>query len=91
MAFEKVIVFGPTGNIGSITSQTAGKKGAKVYLAMRDPKKTIPGLSQEDEKWANTNDSKLISRTPTPSVLQCKSPVLKRPSYTWHMARQTTC
>jgi uncharacterized protein YbjT (DUF2867 family) len=46
MAFEKVIVFGPTGNIGSITAQTASKKGAKVYLAMRDPKKTIPGLSQ---------------------------------------------
>jgi uncharacterized protein YbjT (DUF2867 family) len=45
MAFEKVIVFGPTGNIGSITSQTAGKKGAKVYLAMRDPKKTSPGLT----------------------------------------------
>jgi uncharacterized protein YbjT (DUF2867 family) len=50
MAFEKVIVFGPTGNIGSITAQTASKKGAKVYLAMRDPKKTIPGLSQEDEQ-----------------------------------------
>jgi len=49
MAFDKVIIFGPTGNIGSITAQTASKKGAKVYLAMRDPKKTIPGLSQEDE------------------------------------------
>ena len=33
MAFEKVIVFGPTGNIGSIAAQTASKKGAKVYLA----------------------------------------------------------
>jgi len=50
MAFDKVIIFGPTGNIGSITAQTASKKGAKVYLAMRDPKKTIPGLSQEDEQ-----------------------------------------
>ena len=50
MAFEKVIVFGPTGNIGSITAQTASKKGAKVYLAMRDPTKTIPGLSQEAER-----------------------------------------
>lgn len=50
MAFDKVIIFGPTGNIGSITAQTASKKGAKVYLAMRDPKKTIPGLSREDEQ-----------------------------------------
>jgi len=50
MAFDKVIVFGPTGNIGSIVARTACKKGAKVYLAMRDPKKTIPGLSQEAEQ-----------------------------------------
>lgn len=50
MAFDKVIVFGPTGNIGSITAQTASKKGANVFLAMRDPSKTIPGLSQEAEQ-----------------------------------------
>ena len=53
MTFDKVIVFGPTGNIGSITAQTASKKGAKVYLAMRDPKKAIPGLTQEAEQAAN--------------------------------------
>lgn len=50
MGYNKVIVFGPTGNIGSIAAQTATKKGAKVYLAMRDPSKTIPGLSAEAEK-----------------------------------------
>jgi uncharacterized protein YbjT (DUF2867 family) len=50
MAFEKVIVFGPTGNIGSVAAQTASKKGAIVYLAMRDPKKTIPGLTKEAEQ-----------------------------------------
>jgi uncharacterized protein YbjT (DUF2867 family) len=50
MAFDRVIVFGPTGKNGSITAQTASKKGAKVYLAMRDPKKPIPGLSQEAEQ-----------------------------------------
>jgi uncharacterized protein YbjT (DUF2867 family) len=53
MTFEKVIVFGPTGNIGSITAQTASKKGAKVYLAMRDPKKAIPGLSKDAERAGN--------------------------------------
>lgn len=50
MAFEKVIVFGPTGNIGSVAAQTASKKGANVYLAMRDPKKAIPGLTREAEQ-----------------------------------------
>ena len=45
-----MIVFGPTGNIGSVTAQTASKKGAHVYLAMRDPKKAIPGLTQEAEQ-----------------------------------------
>jgi len=50
MAFEKVIIFGPTGNIGSVAAQTASKKGANVYLAMRDPKKDIPGLTKEAEQ-----------------------------------------
>ncbi|KAJ6134177.1 hypothetical protein N7523_000499 [Penicillium sp. IBT 18751x] len=45
-----VIVFGPTGNIGSVASRTAQEHGAKVVLAMRDPKKTIPGLSLEQEQ-----------------------------------------
>lgn len=45
-----VIVFGPTGNIGSIAATTAQEKGAKVWLAMRDPHKTIPGLTPEQEK-----------------------------------------
>ncbi|KAK3046355.1 hypothetical protein LTR09_012171 [Extremus antarcticus] len=45
-----VIVFGPTGNIASVASMTAQEHGAKVYLAMRDPQKTIPGLSTETER-----------------------------------------
>lgn len=45
-----VIVFGPTGNIASIAAQSAQENGAKVWLAMRDPKKTIPGLGPEQEK-----------------------------------------
>lgn len=50
MAFDKVIVFGPTGNIGSIAAQTAAKKGVHVYLAMRDPSKPIPGLTSSAEQ-----------------------------------------
>ena len=45
-----VIVFGPTGNIGSVAARTAQEHGAKVVLAMRDPKKTIPGLTSEQEQ-----------------------------------------
>lgn len=53
MAFDKVIVFGPTGNIGSVVAQTASKKGAVVFLAMRDLKKRIPGLTKESEQSGN--------------------------------------
>lgn len=48
-----VIVFGPTGNNGSVAAQTAHQKGAKVWLAMRDVSKAIPGLTPEAEKAGN--------------------------------------
>lgn len=48
-----VIVFGPTGNIGSAAARTAHQHGAKVWLAMRDPSKAIPGLTAEAEKAGN--------------------------------------
>lgn len=47
---KSVIVFGPTGNIGSYCARTAAQHGAKVHLAMRDTSKSIPGLSSEQEK-----------------------------------------
>lgn len=49
MPFNKVIVFGPTGNIASVAARTAHERGAEVVLAMRDPKKPIRGLSAEEE------------------------------------------
>jgi uncharacterized protein YbjT (DUF2867 family) len=48
-----VIVFGPTGNNGSVVAQTAHQKGAKVWLGMRDTSKAIPGLTPEAEKAGN--------------------------------------
>ncbi|KAG8167744.1 hypothetical protein KVR01_003433 [Diaporthe batatas] len=48
-----VIVFGPTGNIASVAARTAHQHGAKVWLAMRDPSKVIPGLTPEAEKAGN--------------------------------------
>lgn len=53
MAYDKVIVFGPSGNVGAIAAQTANKKGAKVYLAMRDTSKTIPTLTPTAEQSGN--------------------------------------
>lgn len=53
MSSPKVIVFGPTGNIGSVATVTASSLGAQVSLAMRDPGKPIPGLTPEAEKIGN--------------------------------------
>lgn len=44
MAYDKVIIFGPTGSVGSQTALEASKRGAHVYLAMRYPEKPIPLL-----------------------------------------------
>ncbi|XP_014558626.1 hypothetical protein COCVIDRAFT_14295 [Bipolaris victoriae FI3] len=44
-----VIVFGPTGQVGSVVARTAGELGAKVWLAMRNTSKDIPGLTKEAE------------------------------------------
>ena len=50
MASRKVIVFGPTGAVGSAAARTAEELGAKVVLAMRDTEKSIPGIDTEKEK-----------------------------------------
>jgi uncharacterized protein YbjT (DUF2867 family) len=49
MASRKVIVFGPTGAVGSAAARTAAELGAKVVLAMRNTEKSIPGLDKENE------------------------------------------
>ncbi|OJI98863.1 hypothetical protein ASPVEDRAFT_38347 [Aspergillus versicolor CBS 583.65] len=47
---SSVIVFGPTGSVGSFVARTAQENGATVFLAMRDTQKAIPGLTAEQEK-----------------------------------------
>lgn len=49
MSFEEVIIFGPTGNVGSVAALTAAQLGAKVVLAMRDTQKAIPDLNADEE------------------------------------------
>ena len=44
MSFKKVIVFGATGAVGGAAALEAHKRGAQVYLAMRDTKKPTPTL-----------------------------------------------
>lgn len=44
MASHKVIVFGPTGAVGSVAARTAEELGANVVLAMRDTNKSVPGI-----------------------------------------------
>lgn len=48
--YDKVIIFGPTGDVGSATALEASKRGAKVWLAMRDTEKSIRGIDPEQEQ-----------------------------------------
>lgn len=47
--YDNIIVFGPTGAVGSATALEASKRGATVWLAMRDTSKPIAGLSSQQE------------------------------------------
>ncbi|GIJ90921.1 hypothetical protein Asppvi_009886 [Aspergillus pseudoviridinutans] len=53
MSPPTVIVFGPTGGVGSAAALSAHKHNAKVILAMRDTTKSIPGLTSEQETTGN--------------------------------------
>lgn len=55
MAAPKVIIFGPSGAVGSATARTAHELGSKVVLAMRDPQKPIPCLDEANAKEGGTN------------------------------------
>jgi uncharacterized protein YbjT (DUF2867 family) len=47
-ATNNVLVFGPTGAVGCATALEARRRGAHVWLAMRDPKKPISGLNDSE-------------------------------------------
>lgn len=49
---DATIVFGPTGNVGSATARCMRQHGTRVVLAMRDPRKPIPGLTASQEAEA---------------------------------------
>lgn len=45
---QTVLVFGPTGGVGCATAIEAHRRGAHVWLAMRDTSKAIAGLSEAE-------------------------------------------
>jgi uncharacterized protein YbjT (DUF2867 family) len=47
---SKVIVFGPTGQVGSATALAAKEKGAEVFLAMRNTSKPTPRIDSSFPK-----------------------------------------
>ncbi|KAF7309892.1 NmrA domain-containing protein [Mycena indigotica] len=51
--YNNVIVFGPTGDIGGLVALEANRRGAKVWLAMRDITKAIGAIPAEVEKSGN--------------------------------------
>lgn len=48
--YDNVIVFGPTGAVGGSTALEASKRGAKVWLAMRNTSKAIEEIPADVEK-----------------------------------------
>ncbi|KAL4900370.1 hypothetical protein BDW74DRAFT_96923 [Aspergillus multicolor] len=50
MGPRKVIVFGATGAVGSAAARTAHSHDAKVFLALRNTSKPVPGLSATEEQ-----------------------------------------
>lgn len=48
--YDNVIVFGPTGTVGGLVALETSKRGAKVWLAMRDPSKPITEIPSDVEK-----------------------------------------
>lgn len=48
--YDNVIIFGPTGAVGGAAALEASKRGAKVWLAMRDTSKAIEGIPGDVEK-----------------------------------------
>lgn len=51
--YDNVIIFGPTGGVGAAAALEASKRGAKVWLAMRDPSKPIDDIPADVEKAGN--------------------------------------
>jgi len=52
MSDKTFIIFGATGRVGSAVARVALQSGTKIVLALRDPRKPVPGLSSDQERDA---------------------------------------
>jgi uncharacterized protein YbjT (DUF2867 family) len=59
-----VLVFGPTGQVGSVAASTAAEHGAKVWLAMRDTNKPLNGVLADADKSGALNKVKADLQDP---------------------------
>ncbi|KAF2821224.1 NAD(P)-binding protein, partial [Ophiobolus disseminans] len=46
-----ILIFGPTGAVGRAAAIEAHRRGAHIWLAMRDTSKAIPGLDDSDPRY----------------------------------------
>lgn len=58
---SNVIVFGPTGKVGSVAALTAKGCGSKVFLAMRDTKKPTPSLDGFEKVEADLSKPETVA------------------------------
>ncbi|KAJ5460542.1 uncharacterized protein N7458_002094 [Penicillium daleae] len=70
---NNVIIFGPSGDVGSATALQAYQEGAKVTLAMRDPTKHLPSLTgiDVDRVQADLTDPETIKTAVRQSGAKC--------------------
>lgn len=71
--YDNVIVFGPTGAVGSSVAQEASARGAKVWLAMRDKSKKIPGLDESKGSFARVQADLSDTSSITKAVHESKA------------------
>lgn len=71
--YDNVIIFGPTGAVGRSAAQEASSRGAKVWLAMRDTSKPIPGLDESKGSFSRIQADLTDTASITKAVQESKA------------------
>lgn len=82
--YNKVIVFGPTGAVGGSAAVEASKRGAEVWLALRDPSKAIPAISSTNESAGSFHRIKADLSDPT-SVKEAVTASGAKAAFAYHV------
>ena len=86
MASPRVIIFGPTGHVGSAAAVAAIELGAHVILAMRDTTKAIPGLKED----SNGSYERVEADLSKPETVAAAIKATKATKAFFYMARGST-